>query len=34
MIILPLLVETIDDFTTHWEKENEVVHNSADDNAA
>ena len=30
---LPLLVETIDDFTTHWEKENEVVHNSADDNA-
>ena len=32
---LPLLVETIDDFTTHWEKEeNEVVHNNSNDNAA
>ena len=31
---LPLLVEAIDDFTSHWEKENEVVHNSRDDNAA
>ena len=32
---LPLLVEAIDDFTTHWEKENnEVVHNSRNDNAA
>ena len=32
---LPLLVEAIDDFTTHWEKENnEVVHNSSNDNAA
>ena len=31
---LPLLVESIDDFTTHWEKENEVVHSSRDDNAA
>ena len=32
---LPLLVEAIDDFTTHWEKEeNEVVHNNSNDNAA
>ena len=32
---LPLLVESIDDFTTHWEKEeNEMVHNNSDDNAA
>ena len=31
---LPLLVEAIDDFTMHWEKENEVVHNSSNDNAA
>ena len=32
---LPLLVESIDDFTTHWEKEeNEVVHNNSNDNAA
>ena len=32
---LPLLVETIDDFTTHWEKEeNEVVHNNNNDTAA
>ena len=29
---LPLLVETIDDFTTHWEKEeNELVHSSSND---
>ena len=32
---LPLLVETIDDFTTHWEKEeNELVHSSSNDSAA
>ena len=32
---LPLLVETIDDFTTHWEKEeNEMVHSNSNDNAA
>ena len=31
---LPLLVEVIDDFTTDWEKENEVVHSSSNDNAA
>ena len=31
---LPLLVESIDDFTTHWEKENEVVHSNSNDNAA
>ena len=31
---LPLLVEVIDDFTTDWEKENEMVHNSGNDNAA
>ena len=32
---LPLLVESIDDFTTHWEKEeNEMVHNSSNDSAA
>ena len=31
---LPLLVESIDDFTTHWEKENEVVHSSNNDTAA
>ena len=32
---LPLLVETIDDFTEHWEREeNEVVHNSNNDTAA
>ena len=31
---LPLLVESIDDFTTHWEKENEVVHSSSNDTAA
>ena len=32
---LPLLVESIDDFTTDWEKEeNEVVHNNSNDNAA
>ena len=30
---LPLLVETIDDFTTHWEKENEMVHSNSNDNA-
>ena len=28
---LPLLVEVIDDFTTDWEKENEMVHSSSDD---
>ena len=28
---LPMLVEAIDDFTTDWEKENEVVHSSSDD---
>ena len=32
---LPLLVETIDDFTEHWEREeNEMVHNSNNDTAA
>ena len=32
---LPLLVETIDDFTTHWEREeNEMVHSSSNDTAA
>ena len=32
---LPLLVETIDDFTTNWEREeNELVHNSNNDTAA
>ena len=31
---LPLLVETIDDFTEHWEKENEMVHSSSNDTAA
>ena len=32
---LPLLVDTIDDFTEHWEREeNEVVHNSNNDTAA
>ena len=31
---LPLLVETIDDFTEHWEKENEMVHSSNNDTAA
>ena len=31
---LPLLVEVIDDFTTDWEKENEMVHNSGNDNTA
>ena len=32
---LPLLVETIDDFTTHWEKEeNELVHSSSNESAA
>ena len=31
---LPLLVETIDDFTTIGKEENEVVHNSSNDNAA
>ena len=32
---LPLLVETIDDFTTHWEKEeNELVHSSSNGSAA
>ena len=32
---LPILVETIDDFTTHWEKEeNELVHSSSNDSAA
>ncbi len=32
---LPLLVETIDDFTEHWEREeNEVVHNNNNDTAA
>jgi len=32
---LPLLVETIDDFITHWEKEeNELVHSSSNDSAA
>ena len=31
---LPLLVETIDDFTEHWEREeNEVVHNNNNDTA-
>ena len=28
---LPMLVEAIDDFTTDWEKENEMVHSSSDD---
>jgi len=32
---LPLLVDTIDDFTEHWEREeNEVVHNNNNDTAA
>ena len=32
---LPLLVETIDDFTTHWEKEeNEMVHSNSNVGAA
>ena len=32
---LPLLVESIDDFTTNWEREeNELVHNSNNDTAA
>ena len=32
---LPLLVETIDDFTTHWEREeNEMVYSSSNDTAA
>ena len=28
---LPMLVEAIDDITTDWEKENEMVHSSSDD---
>ena len=28
---LPMLVEAIDDFTTDWEKENEMVHSSSND---
>ena len=30
---LPMLVEAIDDFTTDWEKENEMVSSSGDDGA-
>ena len=28
---IPKLIEAIDDFTTDWEKENEMVHSSSDD---
>ena len=28
---IPMLVETIDDFTSDWEKENEMVHSSSND---
>ena len=28
---IPMLVEAIDDFTSDWEKENEMVHSSSDD---
>ncbi len=31
---LEKLIDAVDDFTTDWEKENEVVHNSSNDNAA
>ena len=31
---LEKLIDVVDDFTTDWEKENEVVHNSSNDNAA
>ena len=29
---LPMLVEAIDDFTTDWEKENDMVSSSGDSN--
>ena len=28
---IPKLIEAIDNFTTDWEKENEMVHSSSDD---
>ena len=31
---LEKLIDAVDDFTTDWEKENEMVHNSGNDNAA
>ena len=31
---LEKLIDAVDDFTTDWEKENEVVHSSSNDNAA